>query len=141
MAETPKRIDPTSKRVDGSIDDRIVGKREDRHYILANPNDEDCGAPAMEALGYEVVLHSKDGPRVRGSRSAAVGSAVTVRGQVLMSCPMEEFLARYWEGQKRADAQMTAIRQAGGIDSLRNTSNGAPVSVAQNIEEFETVRS
>ncbi len=141
MAETTKRIDPTSRRVDGSIDEEIGNKDPKRHYVKANPNDEDTGVPFMETLGYEIELQRPDGPRLRGSKAIKAGSPLTIRGQVVMSCPMEEHVARYLAGQKNADLIQASISRPGGIDGVKNTSIGGGLASVQSVEAVETVRS
>lgn len=120
MAETLKRNDPPSRPVDGDITGRIVNKRPDRWYILANPNDEFCGVRAMEELGFEVERHrGKDSPRIKGGPTSGDGDVIVYRGQYLMSCPLEVYQARYNEGQRRADEIDKQILRPGGLDQLR----------------------
>jgi hypothetical protein len=114
-----KRVDPPSRSVDGDVNAILANKDPNRWYIFANPNDEYCGAPAMEELGYVIEVATKGGVRIKGGMTSKEGSALMLRGQLLMSCPLELHLARYNEGQARADAIDAAIGRAGGIDGVR----------------------
>ena len=120
---TVPRSDPKSTAPDGDVRGRLSNLRPDRHYILANPNDEHCGVVAMEELGYVVETQRKDGPVMKGARGTKDGTALMDRGQFLMSCPMDEHVARLRAGWAIADQRDEAIsKQPGGIDAVRGPS-------------------
>lgn len=121
MAETLKRNDPPSRPTDGDLQAKIVNKDPNRWYILANPNDDWCGVAEMLNLGFEIERPRKDGPKIAGGRASAEGDRIELRGNVLMSCPLEVYKQRYEEGQRRADLIDEAIGRPGGIDGLRGT--------------------
>ena len=99
-----KRIDPVSRPADGrSAMDIVLNRDPERHYVYANPNDDDTGVEAYLGMGYEVETARPDGPRSAVRRTLAEGKAVTVRSQILMSRPLDEHLVEYHEGQAKAD--------------------------------------
>lgn len=111
-----KRHDPVVRAADGRRSyDRIAGKDPSRHYVLTNPNDEETGtAFYVEQLGYTVEKVRADGPTSSASRAGELGSKVTAGGQVLVSCPMEEFEARESDGQSLSGALEARILKEGG---------------------------
>lgn len=111
-----KRHDPVVRAADGRRQyDRIAGKDPSRHYVLTNPNDEDTGtAFYLNDLGYVPEEVRVGGPSSGASRQGALGSKVTAGGQVLVSCPMEEFEAREAEGQSLAGVLESRILKDGG---------------------------
>lgn len=114
-----KRIDPKSTPADGSRHPERVLKRDPaKHYVWVNPNDEDCGVSSYLANGYEIERQSADGVLV--PRGNAKDGVWTFKGQVLMSCPLEDEEARRAEGQSMADAVDRRILRDGQIeDGLR----------------------
>lgn len=120
MPETPKRIDPPSRPVDGDINSqaRLLNLDPERSYCIANPNDMDTGLPEMLRLGWTVEHHRKGGPIVRGGEVASDGSAITLRGGILVSRPREHQEAYEREKFAVADARARAIGQRGGVDGL-----------------------
>lgn len=119
MTETLTRIDPKSRPVDGDRSNkRLANKDPRRHYVLANPNCEDTGVSFYEAQGYVIETLRKDGPRFPGGRTSREGDKVTLNGQVLMSCPIEEYHS--YEQQKLDHAALVDKRSMapGGVDGV-----------------------
>jgi hypothetical protein len=119
MAETLTRIDPKSSPVDGDRSSgRLINKDPRRHYVLANPNCEDTGVALYESNGYRVETLCKDGPRFAGGRTSKEGDRVVWKGQMLMSCPLEEHQA--YEQSKLDHAAMVDRRSVapGGVDGV-----------------------
>lgn len=112
-----KRIDPTSRPADGRRPaDRISGADPTRHYVFANPNDEETGVAAYEAMGYEVEKVRAGGPRSAVGKTVTEGGNVTSKGQILMSCPMEDKEARDADGQAIATGWEKRILRDGNVD-------------------------
>lgn len=129
------RKDPKSTAADGFRDHgRLLRRDPHRHYVFVNPNDELAGVSAYEAAGYSVESVTDDGVRpVVGNGKDGVWH---VLGQVLMSCPIEDFEERVADGQKISDAFDARMLKQGNIekDGFRgrgvslgvNTSLGRP---------------
>lgn len=99
-----KRIDPVSRPADGrSRQDIVLNRDPNRHYVYANPNDDDTGVEMYKGLGYEVETTRPDGPRSAVGRTLSEGEAVTVRSQILMSRSLDEHMVDYLDGQAKAD--------------------------------------
>lgn len=125
-----KRLDPVLRAADGrNRYDKIGGKDPNRHYVLTNPNDEQTGTAHYEnELGYQVETVRAGGPSTAASRNATPGAKVTSGGQVLVSCPLEEFQAREAEGQALSGALERRILKDGGVeDGMRG--RGYEISV------------
>ncbi len=136
MAEPLPRVDPPSRSVDGSTNAKITNKDPNRVYRLANPNDEETGVEYLLTEGYMVEKYRKDGPRIVGGKTAAEGSAIMFRGQVLMSCPAEVEMARYQAGQDRAALIDQQILKPGGIDGVRGGSGRLATNLSTHEVEF-----
>lgn len=121
---TVPRIDPPSRPTDGSVSSAIKNADPNRHYVLANPNDVYYGVPHMLDLGYEIETKRPGGPSFLGVTAISDGSAITREGQVLMSCPVEQELARQEEGRKRIDALANRIKQHGDPDGPQRGPTG-----------------
>ena len=81
-----KRHDPPSTPADGRrVLDQLSGADPDRHYVVANPNDEATGVEMYKALGYEFERKRADGPRWAGGGGASEGEVMTRLGGMLMS--------------------------------------------------------
>jgi len=130
-----KRHDPPSTSADGWKPlDRVNGKDPARHYIFANPNDEDCGVPSYEADGYEIERQRPDGPKLPGCRSKP-GEPISRKGQWLMSAPMEIYAAKYDGVQAEADAFDAVAVKTGHIeDPMRGMGVGTRIINHQSIE-------
>lgn len=117
-----KRIDPSVRPADGRTSyDRVGNKDANRHYVLTNPNDPESGTDFyLSALGYELETKRAGGPTVAGSHRLTDGATLSQGGMVLVSCPMEEFTARYEEGQAQASLLERRILKEDGLqDGLR----------------------
>lgn len=128
----PRKDIPRSRPVDGAIGNQVRNKDPNRHYVLANPNDDYCGVSFYLELGYEVELTRKDGPKMFAGRTSQEGSQVTFHGQVLMSCPMDEHLERLQAGWDRAEAIDRQIKAPGGIDQLRGPTGRLAINETTN---------
>jgi hypothetical protein len=124
---TLPRQDPPSRPVDGDLDLHVENKEPDRWYILANPNDTYCGVQRMLAMGYRVETRRKDGPRLVGGNFATEGEAVTFNGDILMSCPLAEHIARWKKGQAMARLFDQRSVSPGGIDGLSGPTGKAAI--------------
>ncbi len=117
-----KRHDPAVRSADGRTNyDRVGGKDPSRHYVLTNPNDPEMGTDHyVQDLGYEVETKRSGGPTVSASRRLVDGAPLNQGGLVLVSCPIEEFNARFEEGQERASMLERRILKEDGLqDGLR----------------------
>lgn len=121
MTETLTRVDPKSRPVDGDRNSgiRLVNADPRRHYVLANPNDEDTGLAFYESMGYTIETMRKDGPRFTGGKLSREGDRVTKSGQVLVSCPIEDY-----EAQEQAKLSYAAqvdrrSKAPGGVDGVQ----------------------
>lgn len=125
MPELPQerggRKDPKPRHVIGSKEAKVLGKRPDRHYVLAHRGAG--GEEDYREAGYEVERYAskiEDGCRVAGEKRAKAGDAITFRGHVLMSIDIEDAKARAAEAQAEADEiEKQIIRQRRGVDGLR----------------------
>lgn len=120
-----KRHDPPSRAADGRLKaDVLVGRDPNRHYVYANPNEESAGLDAYLSMGYEVEEAREGGVRSAVKRTGKEASgAVTVRGQVLVSCPITEHEARMQDGWSYADTVDRRILKGGRVqgDGLRGS--------------------
>lgn len=137
LPDMPKRHDPPSRPVDGSLDDqaRLRNTDPDRVYCLANPNDPDTGLTEMLRLGWVQEFHRKGGPMILGGDVASDGAAITLRGSVLVSRGRAEHEA--YERQKFAvaDQRARSIGQKGGVDAIVGPT-GRPAEWKQDPREF-----
>ena len=107
-----KRIDPTSRPADGFRPIDVLRNADpNRHYVFANPNDDFTGVEYYSNLGYDVEKKRADGPKPAIGKTVGDGEAITVHGQILMSCPKELFSDRSGAGQEIADALERRIRR------------------------------
>lgn len=99
-----KRIDPKSTAADGRRNyDHLVNRRPDRHYVAVNPNDE-MALSEYQAKGYDYErTGSPDAVRAAVGRVSKDGEIVTVLGQLVMSCSIEDWKANFASGQGIAD--------------------------------------
>ena len=127
--ETVPRVDPKPRSIDASQQCVIDNRRPDRHYVLANPNDDYCGLQAMLNMGLDFQIETlrKDGPRVRGGNTSREGDQIMWRGNVLISCPIENWKGQLEAGWKVADEYDKRSMAPGGIDGLRGTT-GKPAT-------------
>jgi hypothetical protein len=115
-----KRIDPVSRSASGVKPvDQIRNLDPGRHYVLANPNDEDTGVAYYLGIGYEVEKLRAGGPVPKVVRPLKDGEAVTVSGQHLMSISIEEKQARDAELAGPSLEMEKDMVKSGGIDGLR----------------------
>ena len=134
MPKAP-RIDPVSRPTDGATPDTLRNKDPERHYVLANPNDPHYGVDYMAALGYELEYKRPGGPAFPGLNASADGTSITRLGQVLMSCPMEEYLRRYNDGQAKVDSLSLNIAKHGDADGRIAGPTGRPAYWAEDPSE------
>lgn len=120
------RQDPAPRSADGSQPwDKFRGLSPERTYVCVNPNDEMFGCSYYEGLGYEIERKREGGPKSLVGKTVGDGDAVTVMGQVLMSCPNEvaEQIFRHGVGggggQDYIDRVEKKILKPGGVDGLR----------------------
>lgn len=112
-----KRIDPVSRPADGRrADDHLRNADPNRHYVFANPNDEGTGVESYLSQGYEIEKRRPDGPRPLAGKTVGDGEAITVRGQILMSRPLDVHEAELAQGQAIADSWDRRIRKSGGLE-------------------------
>lgn len=105
MQKLEKRHDPVSRPPLGSThEDPWTNKKPDRHYVEVHAKADWHGVDYYSELGYEVEIDRKDGPKLKSGRSRGEGTECSRLGCVLMSCPMEDYLARKGEGQTHIDA-------------------------------------
>lgn len=90
----------------------------------------------MQQLGYEVETARADGPRMKGGKAASDGSQLTRYGQVLMSCPGDEYQARQRATWAVADQRSKAIGQKGGVDGIRGPVGPLAQHTADPTEHF-----
>ncbi len=123
-----KRIDPVSRTASGVRPwDRIRNQDPTRHYVLANPNDNDTGVAYYLGLGYEVERWRKDGPVPLVAHTLKDGDEITVKGQVLMSISNDDHLKIDEEGRAYVDELERKMVKPGGVDGLRGLGNGAEI--------------
>lgn len=114
------RHDPPSRPADGYLPlDQITGQDPSRHYVFANPNDEETGLQSYLARGYVVETHRPDGPRSRVSGQVAEGAEIRSRGQVLVSRPWDEVNADNAPRLEHVNYQERRLLKDGGVDKLR----------------------
>lgn len=116
-----KRLDPVARPADGRKNyDYVAGKDPNRHYVLANPNDDATGLASYLDRGYAVETVRTGGPATPTTKDAAPGAKVTRGGLVLVSRPMEDHRLEEAEGQELASAFERRILRDGGVeDGLR----------------------
>lgn len=116
-----KRIDPVSTHADGFRPfDALINPDPERHYVIANPNDELSGVSFYESLGYQVERKSKDGVRLAVGKTVAEGDVLTVLGGYLMSCPKQLKAERDGRSQELASVlENRIVKQSSGEDKLR----------------------
>lgn len=126
MPELPQttagRADPKPRHVVGSKEANVLGRRPDRHYVLAHKGVG--GLDEYLELGYEIERYSKepekDGCRIAGVKRAKPGEPIEWRGHVLVSAPLAEIKARVAEEQEKFDViEKQIVTQRRGIDPLR----------------------
>ena len=123
-----RRNDPISSPASGMRAWEAVFNRDPgRHYVWANPNCDQSGVASYLALGYEVETYRKDGPQPKVTRTLKDGDEITVKGQVLMSCPIDHRLGIEAEWAVPADALEKRILKPGGVDGLRGHRRGMEI--------------
>jgi hypothetical protein len=141
MAKTPRIDPPASRFADGSVADQLRNADPKRHYVLANPNDPFCGLDHYVGhLGYEIETVRPGGPLFPGVNASKDGSQVIRYGQVLVSCPMEDHLRRYNEGQRLVDQRAEAIRKHGDTDGAQRGPTGRAAYWAEDPSEHVVQR-
>lgn len=116
MANIRKRVDPRSRRADGFLGNTAVKNADpNKHYVWANPNQEETGVPFLAGRGYEVEEKREGGPcsvipGLKGDGNVVPGPY----GTVLMSIDREAFEAEQAECEdlnRRRDKAMRVKTQ------------------------------
>ncbi len=101
------RHDPKHRDIDPELKwvahGALKNRDPERHYLLANAAGAEFGVDYWEALGYKVEAYVEGGPHY--GRNQKPGQPVTLRDQVLMSCPMAAFLERERHGEQGGTGQ------------------------------------
>jgi hypothetical protein len=85
----PKRTDPKPRPVEGPASEfALVGEDPNRHYTGVSLLTSRFGQTYYEAIGYEVEIARKDGPKFRFGR-VKDGEPMVFQDIVLMSCTKE----------------------------------------------------
>jgi len=123
-----KRHDPQSTAPDGYRQyDKLLRRDTGRHYVLVNPNDQIAGVTAYEADGYRLETKTEDG--VRPVFGVAKDGVWQVMGQVLMSCPVEDYEARMASGQSLSDRIDERMLKRGNLEKDGFRGRGYTVGV------------
>lgn len=137
---TRRRLDPPSTPTDGFKPfDKIINKSPDRHYVLTNPNDQESGTLYYtDILGYEVEHVRPGGPRAAVGRTAQDGSEVRSGNMVLVSCPIEQYEARFRAGQVHPDTfDRNALRDGNVDDPMRGRGYNYRAHVSGSLPDSE----
>ena len=131
-ATARKRNDPRSTAADGFRDyGKLLRRDPNRHYVLVNPNDPIAGVGTYEAEGYGIE------PVVEGGVRPVVGNskdgAWHVMGQVLMSCPIEDFEEKTARGQGFSDAIDARMIKQGNIEKDGFRGRGVSLGVNRSL--------
>lgn len=122
------RKDPVASRSHrlGSV--TIINKREDRRYMIANPNEPMFGVEAMLACGWHFVDRNADKERILGGGPSRDDKSKESYGdQILMWIEADIYEAgEAAKFQENAELMSRTARQ-GGIDAVRG-SDGAYAS-------------
>lgn len=114
------RLDPPSRPADGSRAwDKVGNKDPNRYYVLVDPNDQKCGLEPYMAdpeLDWQMETHREDGPRPVVGRKAEKGANVMTGGMQLISCPLEQWQAKFEREQASIGVVERRILADGGID-------------------------
>lgn len=95
----PKRSDPRPRRIDMiGIGPDVRKKDPDKHYVCANPADQQSGQAHYQRLGYTPVIYREGGVYIANALAVDEGQEITWKGEVLMECPLEEFEYRMEHG-------------------------------------------
>ena len=97
----------------------VYNRDPERHYVWADQNELMTGVQNYLAMGYEIETYRKDGPQPAVTRTLKDGGEISVKGMVLMSCPLEHRKSLDVEGQAQVDALEKRIVKPGGVDQLR----------------------
>lgn len=133
-----KRHDPPSRPADGYRPLDLIRNRDPgRHYVFANPNDEETGVNAYLAQGYQLERKRPDGPRLVGGDGVSEGDVITRMGAQLVSIDMSERKAAEQEVFATADAFDRRVLKTGNIeDPMRGRRNGASIGVDRSETEW-----
>lgn len=114
-----KRADPRPRTNNPGLPGHLLHRRNDRAYLLANPNDNIFGLAMHLDSGWTKVNGGKDGDkeRVHSGKVEADGT-VSFQGQVLIYLEKADYDRR--EAAKHAlTEQRTAMKKApGGPDGI-----------------------
>jgi hypothetical protein len=115
-----EREDPAPRITVGSAA-TIKDRRNDRVYMLANPNDVLFGVSGAENDGWRFIDRNSDKERILGGKPGADNSAhETWLGQILMWKSRSDYAAQQ-EAKEKQDAEVKRqIESPGGIDGVRN---------------------
>jgi hypothetical protein len=137
-----KRHDPVSRPADGRRPyDRILNMDPGRHYVLTNPNDRETGTDYYVGVkGYEVEHQRQGGPRAAIGRTFKEGDEVTVLGQVLVSCPLDQKAEEDAQGEAIARALDRRMLKDGNVDDGfrgRGVAYGVDRAETSTLEELQ----
>lgn len=120
--ENLPKANPVSRPVDGALAyDQFANLDPNRHYVQVSPAADWHGRSWYEALGYEVEVARKDGPRpLAAGVTRKEGTEIQNLGQLLMSCPRDLYEARKRAGQGEVDEQVRGARKPLEQANLRN---------------------
>ena len=132
LAEKGKqeRNDPESRPYDPMRAGTVRNKREDREYVLANPNDDIFGLARHIDDGWKEINHRTDRERVYSGREEGNGR-VSFQGQVLLWIEKQKHQDRLDAAQAVVKARESKARGPGGIDSVIDAT-GKPAQLADN---------
>ncbi len=113
----------------------LEGEDLGRHYVFAHNSPEDISTFKRDVCGYQIEYATETGVSPRGARGLIeVGTAITVRDHVLMSCDRAK-----WEKRQRYLNNKTRIENAQAADARQadiNLKNDRHAGVKQR-EAFE----
>jgi hypothetical protein len=117
----PVRSDPIDRRIDGSTGwDRLIHRDPNKHYVLVMKTNQDFGPDLYESLGYNMERWSgqPDGLNIQGGKiSRKKGDLLEVRGQVVMSIPLEQWKRLQEVGEDGQGGQILAAQLEKQIDA------------------------
>lgn len=133
-----KRIDPKSTAPDGGAanPERLLKRDPSRYYVWVNPNDDDTGCQSYLADGFRME-EKVEGGVIAPRGSTKDDNVWTLKGQKLMSCPLEERQDRDSAGQAVSDSVDRRILKQGNIeDGLRGRGYRLGVDGSQTTAPF-----
>ncbi len=117
QASVQARIDPAGRPIGGSVRFEVINQDKRFKYVGVFRGDEDATA-SYDFQGYEPVIATEGGPRIRGVRRVELGQPLEWKGHVVMAVARDQWQADYDAGQAYGDRKSAAMVGKGGARKI-----------------------